>query len=48
MADIQEYRGIRGLVACEVIKDDTDNYTCGEPFAIAGVAELSSVRGSLL
>lgn len=41
MADIQEYRGIRGLVAAEVTTDDADAFACGTPFAIAGVAELS-------
>lgn len=39
--EINEYRGIRGLVAAEVIKDDTDEITYGTPFGIAGVAELS-------
>ena len=41
MADITEYRGIRGLVAAEVTKDDDTEFTCGTPFAVAGVAELS-------
>lgn len=44
MPDIQEYRGIRGLVAAEVTKDDNEaegGYVTGTPFAIAGVAELS-------
>ena len=41
MADIQEYRGIRGLVAAEVTTDDSESFACGTPFAIAGVAELS-------
>ena len=41
MPDIQEYRGIRGLVAAEVLNDNTDTFECGVPFAIAGVAELS-------
>lgn len=39
--DIQEYRGIRGLVAAEVIKDASDEITFGTPFAIAGVSELT-------
>lgn len=39
--DIQEYRGIRGLVAAEVTTDDTEKFECGTPFAVAGVAELS-------
>ena len=41
---IQEWRGIRGLVAAEVTKDDnetTGGYVTGTPFAVAGVAELS-------
>lgn len=41
---IQEYRGIRGLVAAEVTKDangESGGYTTGTPFAVAGVAELS-------
>ena len=39
--DIQEYRGIRGLVCAEVTTDTTETYACGEPFPLAGVAELS-------
>lgn len=39
--DIQEFRGIRGLVCAELTKDDTEEITYGTPFAIAGVAELS-------
>lgn len=39
--EINEYRGIRGLVAAEVTKDDTDGITFGTPFEVAGVAELS-------
>lgn len=41
MANVQEYRGIRGLLAAEVVTDDADSYECGTPFSIAGVAELS-------
>ena len=41
MSKIEEYRGIRGLVAAEVIKDDLEAFECGTPFAVAGVAELS-------
>lgn len=37
---IYEYRGVEGLVAAEVIKDDADEYTTGEVFNIAGVAEI--------
>ena len=39
--EIQEYRGVRGLVAAEVTTDTTDAFECGTPFAVAGVAELS-------
>ncbi len=39
--DVQEYRGIRGLVAAEVTTDSLDAFETGTPFAIAGVAELS-------
>lgn len=35
-----EYRGIRGLVAAELIKDDADGMEFGTPFPIAGVNEL--------
>lgn len=38
--EIFEYRGIEGLVCAEVTADDADNYTTGEVFDIAGVAEL--------
>lgn len=44
--DVQEYRGIRGLVAAEIIKDDADAYECDTPFSIAGVAELSRTTES--
>lgn len=38
--EIYEYRGVEGLVAAEVVKDDADGITFGEVFDIAGVAEL--------
>lgn len=41
MANIQERRGIRGLVAAEFTTDDGEKFECGSPFAIAGVAELA-------
>ena len=41
MAEIMEWRGIRGLVAAEVTTDDDSAYECGTPFSVAGVAELS-------
>ena len=39
--DYQEYRGIRKLVAAEVLTDDAEKFECGVPFEVAGVAELS-------
>lgn len=39
--EIQEYRGIRGLVAAEVTTDTSEKFECGTPFEICGVAELS-------
>lgn len=39
--EIQEYRGIRGLVCAEVTTDTTESFACGTPFPLAGVAELS-------
>lgn len=39
--EIQEYRGVRGLVAAEVTTDTTEAFECGTPFAVVGVAELS-------
>lgn len=41
MAEIQEWRGIRGLVAAEIKADDADTFECNAPFSIAGVAELA-------
>jgi len=41
MADVQEYRGIRGLVCAEVKVDTAENFECDTPFEVAGVAELS-------
>lgn len=38
---MEEYRGIRGLVAAEVTTDTADTFECGVPFAVCGVAELS-------
>lgn len=40
---IKEYRGIRGLVAAELLTDttETDGLTYGTPFEIAGTSELS-------
>lgn len=42
LQEITEYRGVEGLVAAEVLTDDdTNGYTTGDVFAIAGVAEIS-------
>lgn len=41
MPDIQEYRGIRNLVAAEILTDTTEKFECDTPFAVCGVAELS-------
>jgi phi13 family phage major tail protein len=46
MADTQEYRGIRGLVAAELTTDTADEIKWGTPFPIAGVAELSRTTES--
>ena len=46
MSEIQEYRGIRGLVAAEVITDTSEKFECGTPFPVAGVAELSRTTES--
>lgn len=39
--NVQEYRGIRGVVAAEVTTDDSEKFECGTPFELIGVAELS-------
>ena len=39
--EIQEYRGVRGLVAAEVTTDTLEKFECDTPFAVFGVAELS-------
>lgn len=47
LQEIVEYRGVEGLVAAEVITDDdTNGYTTGTVFAIAGVAEISKTTDS--
>ena len=48
ITEIREWRGVKGLIAAEVLTDDngTDGYTTGTPFGIAGVAEISRVRDS--
>ena len=46
MPKIEEWRGIRGLVAAEVLTDDAETFECGTPFAVAGVAELTRTTES--
>lgn len=47
LQEIVEYRGVEGLVCAEVLTDnDTDGYTTGDVFAIAGVAEISKSTDS--
>lgn len=47
LQEILEYRGVEGLVAAEVLTDnDTDGYTTGDVFAIAGVAEIAKTTDS--
>lgn len=46
LGEVVEYRGIEGLVAAEVLKDNNNSgegegYVTGEVFSIAGIAELS-------
>lgn len=41
MGDIKEYRGIRGLVAAELLVDTEEEITYGTPFEVAGTSELS-------
>lgn len=38
---IKEWRGVRGLVAAEVLTDGADGITFGTPFEVCGVAEIS-------
>lgn len=40
MPEIFEYRGVEGLVAAEVVKDDDTAYETGEVFSVAGIAEI--------
>ena len=47
LQEIVEYRGVEALVAAEVLTDDdTNGYTTGTPFAIAGVAEIQKSTDS--
>lgn len=45
-AEIVEYRGVENLVAAEVTEDTKENYTTGDVFPIAGVAEISKKSNS--
>lgn len=38
---MEEWRGIRGLVAAEVTTDTAEAFECDTPFTVCGVAELS-------
>ncbi len=38
---IEEYRGVRRLMAAKLIEDTTEKITYGTPFPVAGVAEIS-------
>lgn len=47
--EILEYRGVEGLVAAEVLKDDNETdggYVTDTPFPVAGVAEISRTTDS--
>lgn len=41
MAEVKEYRGIRGLVAAKILTDNAEEFSCDTPFPVAGIAELS-------
>ncbi len=46
MPKIDEWRGIRGLVAAEILTDDSATFECDTPVEVAGVAELSRTTES--
>lgn len=46
MPKIFEYRGVRGLVAAEILEDSKENYTTGEVFEIAGVSQIEKSTDS--
>lgn len=46
MDKVYEYRGIRGLVAARVIKDDADGMEFDTPIPVAGVSELGKETAS--
>lgn len=43
---IKEYRGIRDLVAAELLTDTFEELTYGAPFPVAGIAELSKTTSN--
>ena len=43
---IYEYRGVRGLVAAEVLSDTDEGFVTDTPFPVAGVAEISKSTDS--
>lgn len=46
MPKIYEYRGIEGLVAAELLTDDKNGISWGDPFDIAGIAQLTKATDS--
>lgn len=47
LQEVVEWRGVEGLVAAKILTDDdTNGYTTGNVFAIAGVAEISRTTDS--
>lgn len=46
MPKIYEYRGVEGLVCAELLTDDKNGITWGEPFDIAGVAQITKATDS--
>ena len=46
MPKIYEYRGVEGLVAAELLTDDKNGISWGEPFDIAGVAQIVKATDS--
>ncbi len=47
LQEVVEYRGVKGLVAAEVLYDDnTNGYVVGSVFSVAGVAELDKSTDS--
>lgn len=46
MPEIYEYRGVRGLVAAPITKDDKNEFVTGTPFEVAGVAQIGRSTSS--